>query len=133
MAQELVASHVALVHEQESDAELLEALKCCLAGVARGSKDARSHVLVFYDQQDAGKASSQPHLRTPPLREMGKHLKRFIKLNLMRTPGDLDDSDIIVVSDAGRSGNEAVLLNACGHIRQYRIQEERRGRELDLV
>jgi hypothetical protein len=93
---------------------LLEALKGCPAGAARGSKDARSHVLVFYDQQYAGEASSQPHLRTPPLREKGKHLERFIKLSLMRTttPGDLDDSDIYVVSDAGRSGNKTVLLNA---------------------
>ena len=114
MAQELVASHVTLVHELENDAELLETLKGCPAGAARGNKDARSHVLVFYDQQDAGEATSQPHLRTPPLREKGKHLERFIKLCLMRTttPADLDDSDIYVLSDAGRPGNKMVLLNS---------------------
>ena len=136
MAQELLASHVTLLHEQKSDAELLEALKGCPAGAARGNKDAHSHVLVFYDQQDAGEASSQPHFRTPPLREKGKHLERFIKLSLTRTttPGDLDDSDIYVVSDAGRSGHTTVLLDAfCGHIRQGHVQEERPGRELDQV
>ena len=68
----------------------------------------------MYDQQEAGEASAQPHLRTPPLRQKGDHLQKFITLCLRRTstPDDIDDSDVYVISDAGKQGNTNLLLNS---------------------
>ena len=121
-AEQLVASTVTLIDECAGDAEILEALKASPAGRARGEPGKRTHVLIWYDQQDAGEATAQPHLRTPPMRSKGEHLKKFIRMAMNRTEmtDDLDESDVYVVNDAGRSGNKTVILNsftnAAGHV-----------------
>ena len=113
-AEQFVASNVTLVDEMQSDDQILAALKESPAGKARAEAGKKQHILIFYDQQDAGEAQAQPHLRTPPLRSKGDHLKRFLRLMMQRrdSPDDLDDGDVYVLNDAGRAGNKSVLLNA---------------------
>ncbi len=71
MARQLVQSHVMLAEETFEDGELLQRLRDSSAGRARGDPEQRTHVIIWYDQQEAGEASAQPHLRTPPLRNKG--------------------------------------------------------------
>lgn len=113
-AEQLVAANVTLIDETQDDDAILAALKGSPAGQARGDTARRTHVLIYYDQQDVGEASSQPHLRVPPLRSKGQHLQRFLRLVMRRTENqdDLDDADIYTINDAGRSGNKSVILGS---------------------
>jgi hypothetical protein len=116
-AEQLVAAHVTLIDECKSDEAILALLKDCPAGKARGdpAPDRRTHVLIYYDQQDAGEATAQPHLRTPPLRAKGQHLQRFLSLCIRRGNPDadeLEDNDVFIINDAGRGGNKTLILNA---------------------
>lgn len=113
-AEQFVAANVTLIDETQDDQAILAALKASPAGQARGDATRRTHVLIYYDQQDAGESSSQPHLRVPPLRSKGQHLQRFLRLVMQRAENsdDLDDTDIFTINDAGRSGNKSVILGA---------------------
>ena len=113
-AEQLVAANVCLVHEQIEDDALAAEIKNCPAGKARGDASRRTHVLIYYDQQDCGEAQFQPHLRIPALRSKGAHIQRFHKLVIARTetPTELADGDIYVVNDAGRGGNKSLLMNS---------------------
>jgi hypothetical protein len=113
-----VSANVTLADETMDDDKILEILSQCPAGKARGEPGNNSHVLIWYDQQDAGEATAQPHLRIPPLRNKGKHLERFLKLCLGRVAGpggtydELEDGDVYVINDAGRTGNKASIANS---------------------
>lgn len=113
-AEQLVASNVCFCDELMDDADILNVLRSSPAGQARGEAGKRTRVLIWYDQQDAGEATAQPHLRTPPLRAKSGHLHRFLRLVMARTetPDDVDDGDVYVVNDAGRPGNKSEILKA---------------------
>ncbi len=113
-AEQFVASNVTLIDETQDDAAIFAALKNSPAGSARAEAGRKQHVIIYYDQQDAGEAMAQPHLRTPPLRSKGAHLTRFLRvaMNRTETPEDLDETDVYIVNDAGRSGNKSAILNA---------------------
>ena len=42
----------------------------------------------LYGQKEAGECSAQPHLRAPPLREAGHHVRRMVSLRLRATSSD---------------------------------------------
>ena len=114
-AEQLVAAHVTIVDECKTDAEILAILKDCPAGKARGdpAPAQRTHVLIYYDQQDAGEANAQPHLRTPPMRAKGQHIQRFLSLCIQRAnPDELEENDVYIVNDAGRAGNKTMIMHA---------------------
>ena len=106
MAKRLVATHVVLVPETLEDAELLTKLKASRAGSASGTD--KAHVLIAYDQQEAGEPQTSPHLRIPPMRSSGDHLRRLLKIALRRKcPDSVADGDLYCISDAGRAGTAA--------------------------
>ena len=110
-----MAAHVTIVDECKTDAEILAILKDCPAGKARGdpAPARRTHVLIYYDQQDAGEANTQPHLRPPPMRAKGQHIQRFLSLCIQRAnPDELEENDVYIVNDAGRAGNKTMIMNA---------------------
>ena len=113
-AEQYVSANVCLVHELMSDEEIITLLKGSGAGSALGSSEKKTHVLVWYDQQEGGESSAQPHLRIPPLRSKGQHLQRFIRLAMERTdtPDEIRDQDVFIVNDAGRSGNKTAIVNS---------------------
>ena len=66
-AEQLVAANVTLIDEQAADDKILQIIKECPAGATRGEQGKHTHVVIYYDQQDSGEATAQPHIRTPPL------------------------------------------------------------------
>ena len=114
MARELVRSNVCLCDETMDDDDIIKALAESPAGTARGDAVRHTHVCIYYDQQDAGEATAQPHLRVPPLRNKGQHLQRFLNIVMSRveTQDDLDEGDMYAINDAGRHGNKTQILNA---------------------
>ena len=66
-AEQLVAANVTLIDEQAAYDKILQIIKECPAGATRGEQGKHTHVVIYYDQQDSGEATAQPHIRTPPL------------------------------------------------------------------
>ena len=102
-ARSLVKTYVVLEPETKSDEDLLESLKQSPAGNASGDAEKKTHMLVWYNQADAGEAQVQPHLRIPGLRNHGGHLQRFVRLVQQRKDSnqDLEPADIYDLCDCG--------------------------------
>ena len=60
----------------------------------------------------AGRAASCEHLRLPPLRGNGDHLKKLTRLAMrVKSSEDLDSGDVYFYFDAGKAGNKTVLIS----------------------
>ena len=113
-ARVLIGSHVHLVTEDMIDDALIESMKESAVGKIELSDQDHGYIGIFYDQKEAGECSAQPHLRLPPLRDAGNHLKRAVGLRLRATAstGDVDeikDRDLFCIPDAGKDGNNNAL------------------------
>lgn len=113
-ARALVKTYVTLESETKSDDELLQSLKASVAGSQSGDPEKKTHILIWYNQCDAGEATAQPHLRTPALRNRGSHLQRFVKLVQQRKDPSqsLCADDVYALCDAGKEGNKNLLLGS---------------------
>ena len=77
-AKNLVSSNLDLAPETLSQGDLVRRLKDSAAGQFRGDAESHTHRAIFYDPKVTGQCSSMPHLRTPPLRGNGDHVKGLI-------------------------------------------------------
>ena len=118
-AELLVESNVVLANELQDDDEILKMLQAHPIATIRGDPGLKSHVLVYYDPQEGGETQAQPHIRTPPLRNKGEHLRRFIRLVMGRVAAagspacdELTDGDVYVINDTGKAGLKPLILNA---------------------
>ena len=109
-AEMLVESHVVMANELQTDEYIVSMLQSSPVGQIRGDPKLKTHVLVYYDPQESGETMNQPHLRSPPLRAKGCHMRRFIRLVMARAGGtageDILESDVHVINDTGNHGNK---------------------------
>ena len=122
-ARVLIASHVDLVTEDMSDDALIQSMKESAVGKIELSNQDHGYIGIFYDQKEAGECSAQPHLRLPPLRDAGNHLKRAVGLRLRAkaSTGDVDeikDRDLFCIPDAGKDGNKNALTTNCTSLKK---------------
>ena len=112
-ARVLIGSHVHLVTEDMSDDALIESMRESAVGKIELSDQDHGYIGIFYDQKEAGECSAQPHLRLPPLRDAGNHLKRALGLRLRATSTgeveEIHDRDLFCIPDAGKDGNKNAL------------------------
>ena len=113
-ARVLIASHVQLVTEDMGDEPLIESMNESAVGKINLSDHDRGYIGIFYDQKEAGECSAQPHLRLPPLRDSGNHLKRAMSLRLRASSTgseaeEIHDRDLYFIPDAGKEGNRNAL------------------------
>ena len=115
-AEMLVDSSVIFAHELMSDDEIIKLLQDSPIGSIRGDAANKTHVLIYYDPQEGGETQSKPTIRTPPLRNKGGHLSRFIRLVMSRggdsSADDLTEGDVYVINDVGKQGNKSTIINA---------------------
>ena len=105
LARTKVTCHVDLVPETGSDLELITAIKNSDAFKATCDASTGKHVGIFYDTKLVGQASAHPHLRTPPLRQNGEHLRRLIGIFMQaRGEGVIADTDLYFLFDGGKPG-----------------------------
>lgn len=109
-AKNLVSSNLDIAPETLSQGELVRRLKDSAAGQFRGDPDQHTHRAIFYDPKVTGQCSSMPHLRTPPLRGNGDHVKGLVKVMLDTTDGEIATNDVYFFMDGGRAGNHDKLL-----------------------
>ena len=102
----LVATHVELCSETEPDAVIAQRFKESAAGKAHGDKEKKTFVGFQYNPNLCGESSSKPHIRIPPLRQNGDHIKRLIGIILQARDFKLDSQDLWLIFDAGREGNQ---------------------------
>ena len=112
----LVDSSVIFAHELMSDEEIIKILQDSPIGSIRGDATNKTHVLIYYDPQEGGETQSKPTIRTPPLRNKGAHMSRFIRLVMSRGGDafgdDLMEGDVYVINDVGKQGNKSTIINA---------------------
>ncbi len=116
---------VQLVEEQNSSQSMAAVIKGTPVGKLRGTS--RGQVMIIYSVRLAGESTTQPHLRSPTLRNDpeapgGAHYRKLVqgvlqaRLELRDKTSDQDEAlaidpgDCIVIADAGRHGNTAALL-----------------------
>ncbi|CAE7018635.1 sinIM, partial [Symbiodinium sp. CCMP2456] len=111
-AQGVVNTYCSFALETETDADLVKHLKESAAGSHEPKVSENAHVLCYYSAQDCGEATSQPHLRTPALRNRGDHLQRFIHVCMQRRGlvHELPEQDVFALNDSGREGNKGLML-----------------------
>ena len=112
----LIASHVHLETQEKSDEALIQSMKDSAVAKIVFADDDCGYIGVFHDQNEAGECSAQPHLRPPPMRESGNHLKHAVGLRVRATSPDeenelvLGHKDSFFLPDAGKDGNRKALL-----------------------
>ncbi len=111
-AKRLVHTHVEFCVESESDDAIIQKLKNSAAGKLRGSAEKKTHVGFFYNPNHCGESSSKPHVRPPPLRQNGEHLRHAQSLVLRARDWHLDDGDLWFIFDAGREGSNFFVFAA---------------------
>ena len=65
-AELLVEASVVLAQELQDDTEILKLLQAHLIAAVRGDPHLKTRVLGYYDPQENGETTAQPHIRTPP-------------------------------------------------------------------
>ena len=77
-ARALVASHIFLI-EETAEADCIRT--CMNQAMCKASQELADgeHILIYYGQTEGGECSAQPHLRAPPLRNRGEHLRSFVQ------------------------------------------------------
>ena len=123
--------------ETDTDEELIRQMQTSAAGTLKIDGKDKGFVGVFYDSKLAGEASAQPHIRQPPLREAGEHLRRLAGLRLRaKSESEICDRDIWFVPDAGKDGNKSVLLSPFQGkekvVRELHVWFEQKSLELRL-
>ncbi len=114
-----VAAYVRLEVEPTSEAIMTKTIVESAVGPLRGARISdeqgnsinKTFVHLTYDVKLAGKASSAPHLRVPPLRQNGGHLAKCIgaALKSRADPETIDPGDLFLLYDGMKHGNENVL------------------------
>ena len=112
-ARALVAAHVFLMEETAEGTEIQQGMQAAMQGATEQLQDG-AYILIYYGQSESGECSAQPHLRVPPLRNRGEHLRTFVQNCMMRhgKACEIDRNDVYVINDCGREGNRGLLLSA---------------------
>lgn len=120
-AEKLVSTYVKLITMPKTDAELTQLLKEAPACQITG--DATSYCLFLYDPKLAGEAASCPKYRVCSIR--AQHLRSVVKCAMeARGNGDaIRDGDAYLYFDAGRHGNEGVLLGSLVNSAGKRVEK----------
>ena len=111
-ASNLVDQFVTIVSDDLTVATM-DWAKASLSGTVLTKMEGRA--LFLYDVKIAGEASSNPNSRPPSFR--GAHLKRgaqtFVYLREHKDhPREINPNDLILVLDAGKSGNETAIASS---------------------
>jgi hypothetical protein len=108
-AKALVNANVELHPETLDFTTLSQRLRESAAGNFKGDAIKLTYRGIFFDSKVSGQTSTAPHLRDPPLRKSGEHVKGLVKL-VCQTFGGLCDTDLFFIADAGKPGNHPQLL-----------------------
>ena len=119
-AKRMVNVHIKLDVEPASETQLVAMMTDSIVNKMKGksfSDDTgatvfKNFVHITYDPKVAGRASTAPHLRVPPLRNNGGHIQKMIGAAIRaRSNGEerLDDGDLYVLFDGMKHGNEKDL------------------------
>jgi hypothetical protein len=70
--------------------------------------------MINYDLKCAGESTSMPHVRLPPLRGNGEHLKQLLRVAIDsgdETGSEIGSHDLYVLFTAGKPGLKAGLMS----------------------
>ena len=101
----LVHTYVDLVDELEKDTVIGTRLTDSEAFKKHPQAGTKSHGAVMYNPAHCGEASSRPHIRAPPLRGAGDHLKRMTSITLRAYSWSIAENQIYFIYDAGKTGS----------------------------
>ena len=104
----LVSTYVELVPETEQDTAISSRLTDSEAFKKHPPTITKSHGAVIYNPSNGGEASSKPHLRAPPLRQAGDHLKRLTAIVLNAFKWSIAENQIYFIYDAGKTGSAPI-------------------------
>lgn len=115
----MVRTHVKLIVEEDSTANMTKALSATAFPKWKGEVDPETNqvvkmVAIYFDTKVIGEANCQANLRLPPLRE-GRHNKLFasaLSLRLDKESGTMPQGDGWLIMDGGRDGLTTSLLGA---------------------
>ena len=121
-AQRMVNVHVKLDVEPSSETQLTALISDSFVNKIKGKSFLddtgatvfKNFVHITYDPKVAGRATTAPHLRVPPLRNNGAHIQKMVGAAIRaRSPGEerLEDGDIYVMFDGMKHGNEKDLTS----------------------
>ena len=103
-ASTLVNTYVELIDEGKESATIVQHLADSQAYKKHSDLMPKHHVGVFYNPSLCGESSSKPHLRVPPLRKNGDHLKKLTAVVLQVNQWELKDQQLWFLFDSGKSG-----------------------------
>jgi len=108
LAERKVRAHIRLITETSTEASLANALRDTPAVQCRPSTSTKFTAIV-YDVLASGECLTQPHLRTPPLRE--PHLNRLVRgaVRALSEDESLPGNVQWVMFDGGHGGHERVF------------------------
>ena len=104
----LVGTYVDLVAETEKDTVISIRLTDSEAFKKHPQAGTKSHGAVIYNPSQCGEASSKPHIRPPPLRQAGDHLKRLTAITLNAFSWSIAENQIYFIYDAGKTGSAPI-------------------------
>ena len=110
--------------EDQDDDTLIKSMRESAVANLIFPDDSPGYIGVVYDQKEAGECSARAHLRVPPLREAGHHLRRMIGLRLRATSPDggqtmeIHPRDLFLIPDGGKDGNRGALLQSFANVKK---------------
>jgi hypothetical protein len=106
----MVRERVTLIVEPGSESGLAKSLADVKA--VNFTPPTHSSVLIIYDVKQAGESMSRPQYRMPPLRKA--HARKLLGavLTVRGKKQNIMENDVYVLMDAGKHGNEDVLLSS---------------------
>ena len=106
----LVNTYAELINEGTDDDTILIRLTDSGAFKKQSDLPPKSHIGIVYHPALCGESSSKPHLRVPPLRKGGDHLKRLSAIVLRASSWDIAEGHMWFVYDAGKLGDRRLFM-----------------------
>lgn len=107
-ADRLVRQYVALVAEPSSEAALTDLFVSQPVGKATATFG--TSILINFDVKASGESMTHPHLRTVSINDA--YIKKMVGAVITARGGNVAENDVYLIYDAGKHGNERMLLSA---------------------
>jgi hypothetical protein len=107
-ADRLVRQYVALVAEPASEAALTDLFVSQPVGKVTATFG--TSILINFDVKASGESMTHPHLRTVSINEA--YVKKMVGAAIAARGGVVAENDVYLIYDAGKHGNERMLMSA---------------------